>query len=343
MKKWYRANTPSGPYWTPDPPASHRYLYPDLFSDEGKFANPDKIQDTYRKLIDKDPGVEIMRDSGGLVFQTYSAKSNLPEEVPPGGYYRFMKGSYSTPERLKAAQVRQGEDPVVMSEGVFQSVRHDITRFAESRPLYEQVGAHYHMGILMYGPPGNGKSTLIRQVLGDLPVLKDAIKITCSSELPSPSFLESLSSLPALKILIFEELYWAIKEEGKLTRMLNFLDGEDSVSGAIVLATTNCPELLPGNIVDRPSRFDKLYRFGSPNGAERAALLTKILSRPPTNGEVHATRGFSAAYVREAAIKSVIDKISVEQASQELRARMREIKKDFSQRSPIGLNKDDEA
>lgn len=345
---WYKIETPSGSYWTPFPEAGHEFIYPNWFDDSANFhpqalakyrENADKIcqQDAYRKILESRGGVSFAGGAMGLVMTADKVTSDAPQENPPPGYFRYLEGTWKTPERLMLAQQRNDEKPVVMSEGVFESVREDIQNFVDAKPIYEDAGAHYRMGILAYGPPGNGKSTLIRQILNDHPALKTAVKITCP-KLPEQQFLEQLSALEAIKVFIFEELYMAVKEPKEMARMLNFLDGEDSVRGAIILATTNYPEKLPGNIIDRPSRFDKLYRFGLPNGKERKALMSKILGRTATSEEVNATTGFSAAYVREAALQARVKRLPVSEVVKALRKRMEEIKKDFSSRAPIGLH-----
>ena len=329
---WFRNDTPIGPYWTPYVPSKPKLVFPNIEQD----SIPGRVK-AYKEMMENDSNLEFVNGSTGLVMRKFSAESAMPAENPPPGYYRYMPSSYSVPERLMPAEFRANESAVVMARGVFDAVRTDITKFAQNKPKYEQAGAHYRLGILMYGPPGNGKSTLIRQIVSDHPDLKNATKIICS-KLPEAHFFEMISKLPGLKVFIFEELSAAIGEHNEnLSDLLNFLDGDASVQDGIVIATTNYPESLPGNIVDRPSRFDKMYKFGLPSEEERKLLLAKLLSREATESELEATKGLSVAYVKESAMRVIIDGLTLEEAVKQLKDRMKEIKKAFSDREPLGL------
>ena len=53
--------------------------------------------------------------------------------------------------------------------------------------------------------------------------------------------------------------------EGRgIENLLTFLDGESSWDNTVTIATTNYPEDLPANLVDRPGRFDTFIEYGNP-------------------------------------------------------------------------------
>ena len=54
---------------------------------------------------------------------------------------------------------------------------------------------------------------------------------------------------------------------------LNEMDGFAANGGILTLATSNHPERLDPAIVQRPSRFDRTYRFDLPAQRERAAYM----------------------------------------------------------------------
>jgi SpoVK/Ycf46/Vps4 family AAA+-type ATPase len=82
--------------------------------------------------------------------------------------------------------------------------------------------------------------------------------------------------------------------------LLNFLDGQNSWDKSIVIATTNYPHTLPGNIVDRPSRFDRLYKVDCPTEEVRRIYLEAKLGKEAVTDElIKGTKGYSIAHLRE--------------------------------------------
>jgi len=100
---------------------------------------------------------------------------------------------------------------------------------------------------------------------------------------------------------------------------LNELDGFETNTGVVVLATTNHPEKLDTAILDRPSRFDRKYHFNLPSESERLAyvdswsarLKTELrLSAKGTDDVVRQTDGFSFAYMKELFVASMVQWMS---------------------------------
>lgn len=126
-------------------------------------------------------------------------------------------------------------------------------------------------GILLYGPPGNGKSTDI-----------DAIKDIVTEENLYMFSIDSDVSLNVVKavgktlnnngiVLVMEELTERLDKRSS-EELLNFLDGENSLNNMYTIATTNYPEKLPPNLVDRPSRFETFVEYKKPTADQVVAL-----------------------------------------------------------------------
>ncbi|MDO8806292.1 MAG: ATP-binding protein [Elusimicrobiota bacterium] len=58
-----------------------------------------------------------------------------------------------------------------------------------------------------------------------------------------------------------------------MSNILNQLDGLASGEGVLVMATSNAPEKLDPALVHRPSRFDRIWRFGLPGEEQRLAQI----------------------------------------------------------------------
>lgn len=119
-------------------------------------------------------------------------------------------------------------------------------------------------GILLYGPPGNGKSSSLMQLFDICEEMKMRIflidiKLGLSDLDPAQKLLERDRN-----VFIFEELTERTNRRD-MEELLTFLDGENSWNNTVTIATTNYPEDLPANLVDRPGRFDTFIEFENPS------------------------------------------------------------------------------
>jgi hypothetical protein len=132
--------------------------------------------------------------------------------------------------------------------------------------LYESLDVPYRRGVLMYGPPGNGKTSIIRALGSALPrvpafILRPA-KGFDDDDLQSV-FRKWTEHAPAM--LVIEDLDHILKLVD-LSQFLNLIDGiEGSLTGGLLLvATTNHPEELDPALNNRPGRFDVVIEIPSP-------------------------------------------------------------------------------
>ena len=75
------------------------------------------------------------------------------EDLPPGAYY-YVGESWSHPEGLVPAKIRSDS---YIKRDFFHTISKDITDFLNAEDMYEDIGIQFRRGILMYGPPGEGK------------------------------------------------------------------------------------------------------------------------------------------------------------------------------------------
>src|SRR5688572_10295726 len=119
-------------------------------------------------------------------------------------------------------------------------------------------------------------------------------------------------------IVVLEDLDSMIDNKNR-SFFLNELDGFQSNTGVIVLATTNHPQKLDTSILDRPSRFDRKYYFQLPAEAERLAYIAKWnedlqpelrVSEAVAQKVVRETEGFSFAYLKELSVAAMVQWMS---------------------------------
>jgi mitochondrial chaperone BCS1 len=150
---------------------------------------------------------------------------------------------------------------LVYAGGLFERVSADAKRFLESEQWYTDMGIPWRRGYLLYGPPGNGKSSLITALAGELK------RSVCVLNLSSPvlndeSLTNLLSDAPEGSLILLEDIdaiFAGRKREGEtklsFNGVLNALDGVGAQQGRMVFMTTNHLEKLDPALV-RPGRCD---------------------------------------------------------------------------------------
>lgn len=208
-------------------------------------------------------------------------------------------------------------DDLILGGTLKDDLRSDLDRFFAGRDLYGRLGVPWKRGLLLTGPPGNGKTHAIKgliQALGK-PCLYvksfDSERWTHQTAI-GRVFARARRLAPCM--LVFEDLDSLVTDENR-SFFLNELDGFAANAGIAVVATTNHPEKLDPALVERPSRFDRKYHFGLPARPDRLAYVERwraglpdglVLSDDACRLVADRTEGFSFAYLKELFLSSVL-------------------------------------
>lgn len=217
----------------------------------------------------------------------------------------------------------------------------DLKIFMKSKNLYEKEHVRHKKGALLYGPPGNGKTREIEKILENA---EDFIGIFIPSKFSNLSDLDNFREALNGKNVVFviEELTERLSGRHSIEQLLSFLDGEMSWNNAYVIATTNHPEEIPANIIDRPGRFELVIEFGNPTKSERMKYL---LARDYTPDEAtivaDLTEGLSLDYLVQVVTQSRVLGISIKDYIKTSKTKRDKIAKSFKPSMGIG-NKDNE-
>ncbi|MDY0166469.1 MAG: AAA family ATPase [Thermoguttaceae bacterium] len=228
----------------------------------------------------------------------------------------FSEGTWEKSAELFRAIAATSFESLVLQGSMKEELRQDFESFLASRHVYEQYGVPWKRGALFLGPPGNGKTHCVKALVNalDVPCLYvQSFKACYSSEQSGIKavFQRARKSNPCL--LVLEDVDALVTPESRAF-FLNELDGFADNAGIITIATSNHPERLDPSILERPSRFDRKYRFEPPGAAERAAYLalwhdrTAVemrLSSEEMSQVVEWTDGFSFAYLKELIVSSL--------------------------------------
>ena len=175
--------------------------------------------------------------------------------------------------------------------------------FIDNKSWYDDKGVPYHLGILLSGIPGSGKSSCIKAIANMTKrhiINVNFANITTATQLKQLFYSEriqvytdnTMSNMQSLFIPIDQRIYvleeidaignivkerslmdpntetQPVPDELTLMEILTILDGTMEIPGRIVVMTTNHPETLDKALV-RPGRIDVQVSFGN---AKRATI-----------------------------------------------------------------------
>ena len=230
-----------------------------------------------------------------------------------GGYWEKSEELFKS---IKAASF----DDLILPAALDEELRGDLPRFFAARETYERYGVPWKRGVLLIGPPGNGKTHAVKAMVNRLgvPCLYVKSLESCDGENACirKVFVRARHNQPC--IVVLEDIDSLITDKNR-SFFLNELDGFASNTGVVFIATTNHPERLDTSILDRPSRFDRKFYFELPVREERLryarrwndALQAEMRLCERALAEVtDLTDGFSFAYLKELFVSAMMQWIN---------------------------------
>ena len=195
--------------------------------------------------------------------------------------------------------------------------------------LFVRLGIEPHSGILLYGPPGCGKTLLAKVMASEseanmFPIngpeimnkyygeteakLRDIFK-EAKDNSPSIIFIDEIDAIAPKR----EEAYGDV-EKRVVAQLLALMDGLNDRGNVIVLGATNRPDSVDPAL-RRPGRFDREFEISVPNEDGRLEILEIHTRGMPISDDIDLKdlsselHGYTGADIkslcREAALKSI--------------------------------------
>ncbi|RGB35364.1 P-loop containing nucleoside triphosphate hydrolase protein, partial [Rhizophagus diaphanus] len=185
----------------------------------------------------------------------------------------------------------RGLDSIALDESQEILLKKELETFVKDKSFYERIGMPYRRGILLYGKPGTGKTSLINAISSQLS--RDIYYLNLKNIKNDNELSAAFSEVPKNQIIVLEDVDTQsrvlhkrtkksnVKTSNKsddkskddkddkedkfsdfsLSTFLGCLDGHTLADGNIIIMTTNHVEHLDPACI-RPGRMDVRLNLG---------------------------------------------------------------------------------
>lgn len=201
---------------------------------------------------------------------------------------------------LRLSDVEEAD--LILPEDIKRELFRNVKSMIEKAPEYAKYGIPGKRGIIMAGPPGNGKTMACKVLAKKL----DCAFIWCSPDQVYDAGFDQIYEFarelaPSVVLLEDADVYGLDRRIGGFSPMLgsllNILDGVVENKGVVTILSSNYAEVLDSALTQRPGRFDTKLRIDRPTEKEAFEIIRRTLERRQTvfNGDPGVFKGYAKA------------------------------------------------
>jgi cell division protease FtsH len=201
-------------------------------------------------------------------------------------------------------------DELVLPDGILATIERHVTGISRHRDVLSASGRHLSRGLLLWGPPGTGKTHTVRYLTS---VRTDATVIVISGAALGVAggfvtmarrLQPSMLVLEDVDLVAEERTYGPFGSNPVLFDLMNQMDGLSGDADIAFVLTTNRADALEPALAARPGRIDLAIELPLPDERGRRRLLElyargldlRLESIEPVVGR---TAGVTASFLKE--------------------------------------------
>ena len=265
-----------------------------------KLSNPPLIEATLLDLLPD--GKAVVKSSAGPTLVVNVSEMIPKEQLKPGisvainqrgslivGVLKGLEDPY-----VKAMEVVERPKTRYSDVGGLKEQLNEVREVVElplkNPELFKELGVEPLKGVLLYGPPGCGKTLIARAVAGEVGatfirvvgselvnkfigegarIVREVFNLA-RKKAPSIIFIDEIDAIAAKRVDVGTSGEREVQRT--LMQLLAELDGFDPLSGVSVIAATNRLDILDPAIL-RPGRFDRIVYIPPPDRKGRLEIL----------------------------------------------------------------------